>query len=780
MNIHLFRFSLLFSVLILCTNTLLAQSGSATVRGFVYDSGTGEPLPFCNVYLENTTLGTATDIDGIYSINKIDEGDYNLMCTFIGYDTLRTAISLRKGQLLNQNLLLSESSQLLDEVQISASKQEAKTEVKTSTITITSKQITKIPAVGGTPDLAQYLQVLPGITFTGDQGGQLYIRGGSPIQTRVMLDGLTVFNPFHSIGLFSVFETDIIKNVDVMTGGFNAEYGGRISAIVDVKTRDGNKKEFKGVVSASPFLSRVLLEGPIIPLNDNGSGGSFIVTAKHSYLDRTTPIFYDYVNDGSLPYTFTDVYGKMSFNTGNGSKISLYGFNYRDNTNFEQLTEYDWKSNGFGADMVLVPGASKSIINTKFNYSNYTIAQNFDDIREVDGESILFNKGGQTSSIGGFDLDISFNYFLNQGKLKYGINVGGYTTDFDPDITISTDDSKQNTTDIAAFMVYNKTINEKLVIEPSVRFTYYSALAEAQIEPRLGLKYNISDKIRLKASGGRYTQSFISTKSDRDVVNLFSGYLTTPDGTLVDSDYNELRSSLQQSWHAISGVEIDVTNKISVNIEGYYKTFDLVNINRNALLPSDPTFISEDSKAYGGDILLKYNARRWFVWGVYSLGFIDRTGLVPVLGSEAVKQTYPPHFDRRHNMNFLATYNAGKNEDWELSIRWNLGSGFPFTKTQGFYEEFTPSSITDDYLEDNGDLSILYDDDLNGGRLPAYHRLDLSIKKTFYFGDRIELEALGGLTNVYDRRNIFYIDRISLQKVYQLPILPSLGLTFRF
>ncbi len=780
MKLNLLYFLLLFCSSLSFTTPIFSQAGSGTVRGFVYDADSGEPVSFASVYLEGTTMGTATDLDGFYSISKVEGGDYKLICTFIGYDTLRTAITLKEGRLINQNLLLKESSQLLEEVEISADKQEAKTEVKTSTITITSKQITKIPSVGGTPDLAQYLQVLPGITFTGDQGGQLYVRGGSPIQTRVLLDGLTVFNPFHSIGLFSVFETDIIKNVDVMTGGFNAEYGGRISAIVDVQTRDGNKKEFKGAVSASPFLSKLLLEGPIIPLKADGSGASFILTAKHSYLEQSTPIFYDYVNDGNLPYTFTDIYGKMSFNTGNGSKISLYGFNYRDNTNFEEVTKFDWISNGFGAEFNLVPGQSKSIINTKFAYSNYIISQNSDDIRLIDGEEVLFGREGQKSSIGGFDMDVNFSYFLNEGKIKYGINIGGYTTEFDPDINRNTDNDKQNTTDLSAYFVYNKTFNEKFVFEPSVRFTYYGALSEGQIEPRLGLKFNVTDNFRLKASGGKYTQSFISTKSDRDVVNLFSGYLTTPDGTLVDSDGNERRSSLQQSWHAILGAEYDITKYFSANVEGYYKTFDLVNINRSAILPGDPTFISENGAAYGADILLKFNSKRWFIWGVYSLGFIERTGLVPILGDEPRKQTYPPHFDRRHNMNFLATYNAGKNEDWELSIRWNLGSGFPFTKTQGFYEEFNPSSITDNYLTDNGDLSIIYDDELNSGRLPSYHRLDISVKKTFYFGDRMELEALAGLTNVYNRENIFYVDRVTLQRVNQLPILPSVGLTFRF
>ena len=125
---------------------------------------------------------------------------------------------------------------------------------------ITPKDLEMIPTIGGEADLAQYLQIVPGVVFTGDQGGQLYIRGGSPVQNKVLLDGMIVYSPFHSIGLFSVFDTDIIRNTDVYTGGFNAEYGGRISSIMDIKTRDGNKKTFEGKLSANTFGSKLLME----------------------------------------------------------------------------------------------------------------------------------------------------------------------------------------------------------------------------------------------------------------------------------------------------------------------------------------------------------------------------------------------------------------------------------------------------------------------------------------------------------------------------------------
>ena len=148
-----------------------------------------------------------------------------------------------------------------------------------------------MPAVGGEPDLAQYLQVLPGVIFTGDQGGQLYIRGGAPVHNLTLLDGMVIYNPFHSIGFFSVFDTDIIRNADVYTGGMPAEYGGRISSTMDVSIRDGNKNRLAGKIGASTFATKLMLEGPL--RNNEKGSTTFLVSAKHSYLEESSQLFYD-------------------------------------------------------------------------------------------------------------------------------------------------------------------------------------------------------------------------------------------------------------------------------------------------------------------------------------------------------------------------------------------------------------------------------------------------------------------------------------------------------
>lgn len=238
-----------------------SQAQNSTIKGFVYEKESGEPIIFTNVFLKKTSIGATTDVNGYFVISQIPPGNYTLMVTYLGYDSISIPVSIKSGEVQNKKLYLLKSSFNLDVVNISAEREEAKQETKTSVIKVTPKQLKQIPAIGGQADLAQYLQVIPGVVFTGDQGGQLYIRGGAPIQNKVLLDGMVIYNPFHSIGLFSVFETDIIRTADVYTGGFGAEYGGRISSVMDINTRDGNKKRLSGKLSSSTFGAGLLLEG---------------------------------------------------------------------------------------------------------------------------------------------------------------------------------------------------------------------------------------------------------------------------------------------------------------------------------------------------------------------------------------------------------------------------------------------------------------------------------------------------------------------------------------
>lgn len=772
---------LLFFIGLLAMSSLSAQTGGA-IRGNVYDQETGEPIIYGNVILRGTQYGANTDFDGFFAFGNLPPGTYTLVVTYLGYDSTALDIEVKTGSAIYKRLSISPSAISLETVDVSGQREQARSDVQVSKVVVTPKQIRSLPSAGGESDIAQYLSVLPGVIVSGDQGGQLYIRGGSPVQNRILLDGVTIYNPFHSIGLFSVFETEAIRNVEVLTGGFAAEHGGRISAIVDITTREGNKKRTAGLVSVSPFQAKALLEGPIIKLKENGNSVSFLLTGKHSYLDQTSKAIYSYAvdpnffsfasadtslgsikkSDIGLPYSYTDVFGKISFNGGNGSKFNLFGFNFTDNFNFINLAKLNWTTTGGGGNFTIIPVNSNVILDGSIAVSDYEI-----NLEEADGRP-------RQSKINSFNAHLNFTYFGKDNQVDYGFEFTGFNTDFNFRNFIGTSFQQRDfTTELAGYMKYKQRLGD-LILEPSMRIHYYASQTTASVEPRFGMKYNITKGLRFKFAGGFYSQNLVGTVNDLDVVNFFVGFLAGPESTIFKpASRTPTDHRLQKSIHAVAGLEIDVKGGVTLNVEPYLKEFtQLININRNKLSGLDPDFITETGRAYGIDLSAKYEKKYLYLWATYSLGYVRR---------DDGFQVYPTIFDRRHNINLLASYNFGKDHLWEAGLRWNMGSGFPFTQTQGFYEENTfDDFVLTDVLTGNFPLGTLLSQQLNGGRLSYYHRLDASLKRVFKFSQHANLEASLSVTNVYNRENIFYVDRVTGSRVNQLPLLPSIGLQFNF
>ncbi|NCA75474.1 MAG: TonB-dependent receptor [Alphaproteobacteria bacterium] len=747
----------------------IAQSGS--LRGFVYEKETGEPVLFTNVYFYKTSIGAPTDANGYFAITKIPPGDYTLMVTYIGFDTLTMPVTIKAGELQSKKLYLTKSTVQLDEISVSAARQDKIRETQTSIIKITPKEIQSIPTIGGQPDLAQYLQILPGVVFSGDQGGQLYIRGGPPIQNKVLYDGMIVYNPFHSIGLFSVFDVDILKNVEVYTGGFGAEYGGRISSVMDVTTRDGNKNRIAGKFDISTFGAKALLEGPIYkPKNENEASATFLLSVKNSYLEQSSKIFYKYIDENGLPYNYLDIYGKIAVNTPNGSKINIFGFDFSDKVHYKVLQDYNWNSFGGGFDFIAIPAKSSVLIEGNFAYSKYKV-----ELQET-------NKSARSSSIAGFNGGFNFTYFLGRDALKYGIELSQYNTVFDFFNAVNRKiDYSQNSTEASIFVKY-KWMPGKFIIEPGLRAQYYASLSNLSVEPRLAIKYNVLPNFRLKMAAGMYSQNLISTTYDKDVVNLFYGYITSPMNLPTEFMGKSVTNRLQRSSQVVLGFEWDILKNLSINIEGYYKYYpQLTSLNRNKLYDDTEAniniadyykkdFVLETGDAEGVDVSIKYDWKKIHLWLTYSLGYIHRNDGV---------SDYVPPYDRRHNLNLVGTFFFGKKSDWEFDVRYNYGSGFPFTQTQGFYELVNFQNMGTNYTTENGSLGILYGD-YDMGRLPYYSRLDLNIKKIFFLGKTTKFEISLSVTNALNQQNIFYFDRVSYTRVDQMPLMPSLGLSFSF
>ena len=762
-----------------------------TIRGTVFDDGDGESVPFANVMLyehyaqgaeKMTKFGCATDLNGFFMINRVPAGTYTLRVRFVGYEEYSETITVANGKTLTKSIRLKPSAQLLEAVEIRDSKiEERRMQTQVSVEKITASQIQQMPSIGGQADLAQYMQVLPGVSSTGDQGGQLYIRGGSMIQNLCLLDGMIVYNPFHSIGLYSIFETDVILNADIYTSGFGAEYGGRLSSVMDITTRDGNKKHHTGKLGLNTFGASLILEGPLKrETTESKTSITYLLSAKNSFLSYTSRKIYPYI-EGGLPFDYLDLYGKLSLNSGTGSKVSVFGFRFDDQVNgYHAIDTFHWQNYGAGMNFILVTGSS-AILEGSLAYSDYGITLN-------DGSG-----QDRHSDIGGFNMTLQVTNFIGGNRLKYGLCMEGYNTSYK---FTGRSPQEKPSTNISAYATYKWGIGEgpggnaRLLLDPGVRFVYYASLNQPSLEPRLVAKYNVSDHFRLKFAGGLYSQVFLDARSDNDIVNLFNGFLTGSADLSITHTFkgDTVNSYIQRATHAVFGAEYDLTEHITLNGELYFKYFNqLINSNRNKLYDSsDPVyshglyakpeylmtdFIIEKGFATGFDVSICADLERLYLWATYSLGYVRRMDEV---------QAYNPHYDRRHTVNLLATYALGEQREWEVSGRWSFGSGYPFTETQGVYQTLLfGDNIVSDYTRENGDYSIHYAE-LYKGRLPNYHRLDLGVKRKFSLGKRSVLELNFSVTNVYSRQNIFYFNRATFERVNQLPILACLGITFTF
>ena len=669
-------------------------------------------------------------------------------------------------------------------VDISAERKARETETQVSTYHITQTDMKSIPTIGGQPDVAQYLQVLPGVVFTGDQGGQLYIEGGQPIQNKVLLDGMTIFTPFHSIGLFSVFDGDIISDATVYAGGFNAEYGDRISSIMDIRTRDGDKKQVTGKVDISPFGAHALIEGPIIknPNDDpSKSSASFILSFKNSYLAQTSKTMYPYIDSGhGIPFDYADYYGKISLNTSSGSKLNLFGFDFTDNVNYAGIATINWHEAGAGLNFILVPASSSSLMECNIDYSNYTISMAQNGLPT------------DTSSIYTFSAQFKWTQFLGNSTLSYGFEMSGTGTSLDLTNPAGAQVVEALTSDELDGFIKWKFIskNKKLVIEPGFRAQYYSSIPAFSPEPRIDAKYNVSKKFRLKCAAGLYSQTLVSTIDETQVVDLFYGMITSPPTSDIPSNFTQqngntqpVTNPLQRAYHLTGGFEYDPLRTMHINVEAYEKNFlQTTTLNYDEIYPNTSEyagrtpdtltkpFLVQSGIAYGADISVKYDIHHVTLYGVYSLGYVtywDGT------------YSFPPPFDRRNNLNLVVSYLFGKDLSWQANARFNYGSGFPFTPTQAFYPETPLNNLGTQIQNTNPNLGILYSE-FDSQRLPDYARLDLSLSKNFQISQRIALRFNASVINVIDRENIFYFNRVTGQRVNQLPILPTLSVGMDF
>jgi hypothetical protein len=760
------------TALLLLLNTLIVFSQTATIKGYVFDIESGAPIPGVNVFIQGSQLGAPTDVNGFFVIRKVPEGKYVLEATNIAYSPVKRPVDVFAEGTIQKVFYMKMKTIIIDEATVSARKQMWERNNPTSMHRITGETIKSIPGIGGESDLAEYIQVLPGVVSTGDRGGQLYIRGGSPVQNLTLLDGMTIINPFHSIGFISVFDTDIIKTADVYTSGFGAKYGGRISSVIDLKSRDGNRTKFGGKASLSTFGYNFLFEGPIREMKEGSpSSSSFLISQKRSYIDATAARFMPFLDSLGIPFMYNDIYGKVSFRNNEGDQFDLFGVFYRDRAKYPGLMETNWSNLAINAKYVYSPPRLSSLWETNFSISDYN------------GVMTENGRFPRKTRYNGADVHLINHHYQSLVDWSAGFGLNFYSTSYQYmsiDSIITTE--SHYTADIDMFAM-SKFDLDKWLLEPGFQLRLFTNYMVFSPEPRLRVKYKINNSWSLNFSSGLYAQELLSTVSEEDVVKLFQGFNIGVTGIQSVFRGNKIDIPIMRAYHLSYGVSWIPDAKIRVSFDTYFKNFyQLVNYNRNKIYEDDQyhqdiieyyrkQYIHEKGMAYGAEVLIDYKSGPYMLWIAYSLSQVSRTDEF---------YTYPPNYDRRHNLNLLAGYRFGVNGSFNLTVRWNLGSGMPVTQSLGLYEElqFIDGGLLQD-ISGNGNIDVWYGP-VNGGRLPWYHRLDISLNKKWTFSPTHSFELNLGVINLYNRANVFYFDRYTFNRVDQLPILPSIGAVYRF
>jgi hypothetical protein len=750
-----------------------AFTQTGTVKGFVYDASTGQPMPLASVSLVGTGKGVTTDAEGFFLILRIPAGTQIVKTSYLGYADDHQTIVIKNGGMVQLVINLKPQVYELQAATINAERLRQEHVNPVSAHHLTQVNLSRVPSLTGQSDLAEYLQVIPGFLFTGDRGGQFYVRGGEPVQNLVKIDGMTVISPFHSVGFASVFDTETIGSVDVFTAGFDSRYGGRLSSVIDVKTRIGNRREFKGKASASTFGYGLMIEGPLKKMTEKTpSSVSVMLSNKGSYIHKTAGLLYPYLDSTGIPFGYNDLFGKVSIVGRKGDQLDLIGMHFTDAADYTGLVRSTWENNGGGLRFLVSPSGSNLLFESNLYFSDYR------------GKFLESTKKPRTTKYN--TLEGMFKIYYNGPVFKFvwgtDMNLANTVHSFTGDVGLLKEDEYFST---EIFTYFDCTFETKrLLIQPGLRLHYYADKTNFRPEPRLKARYRINDRLNLNIAGGLYSQNLVSTSSAHDVVNLFQGYYISP--AYIQNTYRGkyIDNKIQLAWHAVSGLSYLGPKNLKLSVEGYVKDcYRMITYNRNRLydmlLNADNEypeymlkyFVFEKGLAYGLDILAEWSGPSWNLYLTYSLGYVTR---------EDEFMQYLPHFDRRHNINFVGGYKLGSKKDWDVKVRWNLGSGFPFTQTNGLYESlvqgygrFSLDPAT------SGELAIWYAD-LNEARLPWYHRLDISMLKTWTFRNGHNIDISFSIMNLYNRRNVFYIDRITMERVNQLPLLPTLGFNWRF
>jgi len=733
-------FLILFFLLFLGSVKTFSQS-FGRLRGIVTDSTNGEALAYGNVFIKELKIGTSTDDKGYYYIPSIPANKkYTLIVSYVGYVSKAIRVVIVPNKITNVNISISPQSIELQTIEKVGEKIVEKNETNIGLQRIAIKDLEALPK-GVETDVFRSLQYVAGVNFTGDVSARYYVRGGDSNQNLVLLNGATVYNPFHALGLFSVIDPDMIKNMEFYKGGFTAEYGGRLSSVLNLVTKDGNKKRISGQASMSMLTAKALFEGPI-------PHGSFILTARKSY---NTAILKKFLNEKTAPFDFYDGSFKLNYSNPNiipGAKFVVHGFLSNDKLdNANPLKEdFNWSNNIFGFSWFQVYDSPL------FSELNISVSDFF-------GEVIpnLSNSRAKRNEVKDITLNLKFNFlFDNKDEIVAGTQINTIDTKLflENDIGIFSDVNGKGA-NMSLFAKYKFLRFEEVGLDIGARYnlTGLTKGGSGFFEPRISFTYHPFPVFSLKAAWGRYQQEITTISDENEVISLFEPFVLVPDYLHTP-----------RATHYTLGVDLYLKEFWKIKSEVYYKYLENITaVNADKKFASDNDLVSGTGESYGFEFSSHISMNPISFTSSYSLAYSYKT----IEG-----WTYYPRYDSRHSVNLALEYNLGKG--WKASATWVFKTGLPFTPIIGYYDKLFLGDFRGDWDIYSNYIPFSVLGDRNIARLPNYHRMDLSLSKVFEVGFmKFNLDA--SIVNVYNRKNIFYFDRSTGEIVNMLPFLPTLS-----
>ncbi|GIV59164.1 MAG: TonB-dependent receptor [Rhodothermaceae bacterium] len=736
----------------------------AVLSGFVTDATDGQPIELVNVALQDAGgafKGAVTNRDGLYLIPNLAPGRYLLQVSFIGYRTLRDTLLLRPGERRRLNLSLVPGEAAMDEVVVETERTTGAANLTAGQQTVRPRDIELIPAPDLSGDLAGLLTALPGIVTLGDRGGQLFIRGGEPSQNLVQIDGVLLYQPFHILGFYSAFPADIISRTDIYAGGYGSRFGERISSVIDVSTRNGNNRAFAGAVTLSPFVTAALLEGPLVR-----DRFSFLLSARQSLVEEgAEPLV-----GRPLPFDFGDVFAKVHGHLGRSSRLSALFIRTHDRGALDEDSgdlppeEVRWNNLGLGLRLVSLPGVSPLMLDARLSYSRLPTELGLPGEEPVRASRIenLHVAADATffGDVSNVDAGLSFRIVRLRSRL------GGLYQNIE--------ERRERLEHAAVYVEPELHLAGGWRLRPGLRVQFFDVRFSPFLEPRLRLIWARGPH-QVSLAAGLYHQAVLGLNDRRDAASVFTAWTNVP---RPRTDLEDVRAGLApRARHGLLGYRLTPASWLELSLEGFYKDLTNLFIAEWTAFPRFTTNLQPaEGRTFGFDARLEVRTPRFYGYLTYGYAHTRyearQASLILWYGTETLA-FHPPH-DRRHQVNALAAFTLG---GVEVSLRWAFGSGLPFSQAIGFDGFVLVDDVTS-VAERPGSRRVIYARPFNA-RLPTYHRLDLSVEKSLPLGPA-RLTLQGSLINVYDRRNIFFLDVFTLRRADQLPLFPSVGLKLAY